>query len=160
MKLNFSDTRSQGYQTWTFLVKYWWFLAFSQKIWGTMCHFCLVTHQIMTFWPFGKNMSGMAILPFSPMSSFFSNVKYSMHSSHWWKISKLYSQNFPPFIDPFLGPWNILWWDIDKWIIFRRFIISKFFWYIYRFFIFCRDFWSIIGRSSRLYSFIYRKKAK
>ena len=23
-----------------------------------MCHFCLVTHQIMTFWPFGKNMSG------------------------------------------------------------------------------------------------------
>ena len=22
-----------------------------------MCHFCLVTHQIVTFWPFGKNMS-------------------------------------------------------------------------------------------------------
>ena len=26
-----------------------------------MCRFCLVTHQIVTFWPFGKNMSDFYI---------------------------------------------------------------------------------------------------
>ena len=39
---------------WSNIGDFWLFL---KTFAGEMCHFCLVTRQIVTFWPFGKNMS-------------------------------------------------------------------------------------------------------
>ena len=52
------DKKWQHYQTWTFFVKYWWFLAFSWIFWAIFGKPHLVARQNVTFWRVGKNMSG------------------------------------------------------------------------------------------------------